>query len=662
MRGLTDAKLQPHPWDLGLHLRGKRSLRSPMEGAHFNSKTPRLSALGAVFIWLSCLLTLWASPFTDEIVFTQPDGAQIEMWGSGDEFYAWFETLDGYSVVFDRATRAYCFARVSRDGAALESTGVQVHRGDPRALGLPKHLRIKPEAVKLQVAERRRQWAAAIPPPKALRSLTSSATPAGHAPGAHPLDLSSGTPIAGLKVGLCLLIDFDDDPATIPQSEIVNFCNGDNYTGFGNNGSVKQYFFDNSNGLLTYSNVATAYIRIPNSLHPKSYYNDPTKDAGAQANLLIRDALSIMQSLPDYQSQILPAFDALTVDTDGQVLALNVFFAGGSSGVWMKGLWPHSWGLANVGAQALSPGGKTVFRYQISDIGSSLSLGSFCHENGHMLCGFPDLYDGDFDSRGGAGLFCLMDSWGLGINPCQICACLKRAAGWATTTDLDSSSKLVAVLSAVQGTNFNHFYRYSKPGVPTEYFLLENRQQTGHDFYLPAAGIAVWHIDELGDSSNQSLLTNTSHANYLVTLVQADNQWDFERNVNSGDFDDLYYLGNRAPGYQNLFSDDSHPGATWWDGTSSGLRLVDFSAPADTMTARVGADPPPSLAISGQGAGPYLIRGDGSPGRTYRILFTTDTQNPDWQPLSSATADASGFFSYLDSAGSPQRFYRSVSP
>ena len=48
---------------------------------------------------------------------------------------------------------------------------------------------------------------------------------------------------------------FDDDPATIPQADIVDFCNGDSYTGYGNNGSVKKYFRDNSNGTLTYSNV-----------------------------------------------------------------------------------------------------------------------------------------------------------------------------------------------------------------------------------------------------------------------------------------------------------------------------------------------------------------------------------------------------------------------
>ena len=44
-------------------------------------------------------------------------------------------------------------------------------------------------------------------------------------------------------------------------------------------------------------------------------------------------------------------------------------------------------------------GGKKVYKYQITNIGSSLALGTFCHENGHMLCGFPDIYDYGYDSR-----------------------------------------------------------------------------------------------------------------------------------------------------------------------------------------------------------------------------------------------------------------------
>jgi M6 family metalloprotease-like protein len=38
-----------------------------------------------------------------------------------------------------------------------------------------------------------------------------------------------------------------------------------------------------------------------------------------------------------------------------------------------------------------------------------LSIGTFCHESGHLLCRFPDMYDygqrdGDFEKSQGTGL------------------------------------------------------------------------------------------------------------------------------------------------------------------------------------------------------------------------------------------------------------------
>ncbi|HWH70636.1 MAG TPA: immunoglobulin domain-containing protein, partial [Candidatus Sulfotelmatobacter sp.] len=146
---------------------------------------------------------------------------------------------------------------------------------------------------------------------------------------------------------------------------------------------------------------------------------------------------------------------------------------------------------------------------------------------------------------------------------------------------------MTAALSA-SGSNFNVFYRYPRPGVSTEYFILENRQKSGRDSGIPAAGIAIWHIDERGDKDNQNLTNNTIHANYEVTLVQADNQWHFERYVNSGDASDLYYLGNSSGQYNNQFTDQTSPNAHWWDGTNSGAHFGNFSASANTMTFTVG--------------------------------------------------------------------------
>lgn len=563
-------------------------------------------------------LRLAAAPFDTEFEFRQPDGTRIMLRGQGDEFYARFETLDGYTVVFDPVERAYCYATVSPQGR-LVSTGVQTHRGRPSELGLEPGLRPSLEVIRAEIQERRRRWEEGmeiVTRWESLKALQRAAEAAG------PAQAPPVLPTVGVKVGLCLLIDFEDEPATVPRSEIEAFCNADQYTRYGNNGSVKKYFQDVSNGLLTYSNLVTVYVRVP---RPKTYYNDVSKDAGEQANELIRDAVAALKSLPNYQTEILPTFEGLTVDNQNRVVACNVFYAGDNGGVWSMGLWPHSWVLTRVGAQELSPGGKKIWHYQISNIGQRLELGTFVHENGHMLCGFPDLYDYDYDSKGGAGIFCLMGYGAIGPNPVQVCAYLKRAAGWATVTELTRTSAILATVTATAGPGFNHFYRYRKPGVSTEYFLIEARFQTNRDAMLPASGVAIWHIDELGNRDDQRRNPNTRHQNFEVTLIQADNRWDLHRNVNTGDREDLYYAGNPAPGYGNLFSDDSAPAARWWDGSASGLLLWHFSAPAPVMEFVVGHPqlaprilvPPQDRTVFEGGRAVLSVQAEGIPPLSY---------------------------------------------
>src|SRR5438876_2823773 len=113
----------------------------------------------------------------------------------------------------------------------------------------------------------------------------------------------------GTKIGLCLLVDFSDDPATMPSDEIDNFCNADFYENYGNNGSVKMYFKYNSNGLLTYSNILAGYVRVA---QPKSYYNDTSQSCFYRGNLLVRDAIAALRALPNYSSEILPTLAPLT--------------------------------------------------------------------------------------------------------------------------------------------------------------------------------------------------------------------------------------------------------------------------------------------------------------------------------------------------------------
>ena len=490
--------------------------------------------------------------FNQEFTFTNPDGSTIQVRGWGDQYYAVFETLDGYTVVKDPDTGFYKYAQLSDDKNELLPTDTKVGQVDPQSLGLQPHIRIRRESAKqkaliapMQQGEPSRWQVRREQKKTQLREIM---------PTTGPEALPLATVTVGNYVGLCILIRFPDVSDTIAQPEVSNFCNLTGYSGFGNNGSVRDYFYDNSQGKLNYTNVVTQYYT---AAHNRSYYTDPGISFGTRARELIVEALNHLKS-EDFN------FSQLSSDNNGFVYALNVFYVGPRVNNWSEGLWPHSWSLAS----AYDAGaGKKFYDYQITNIGSELTLRTFCHENGHMICNFPDLYDYGGQSAG-VGHYCLMCYGGNDKNPVQVSAYLKNEAGWATKV-VSITPGITANLSAAN----NDFYIYAKNA--TEYFIVENREKTGRDTFLPDAGLAIWHVDEQGSNNNEQM-TPTQH--YECSLEQADNRFDLEENSNGGDSEDMFGSPNTQ------FSDSSSPNSKWWDASNSGLNITQISAAGATMT------------------------------------------------------------------------------
>jgi len=496
-------------------------------------------------------------PFHGEVfTFTNPDGSTLQVRGYGDQHYAVFETLDGYSVVKDPDSGFFRYATLSGDKNRLVPTAGVAGQADPQDLGLPRHVRARRDGAALEARrsplQGKSRWQTRREQKKAvLRSVM---------PTTAPEALPRSTVTVGNYVGLCILIRFPDVAETISQQQVSDFCNQVGYTGFGNNGSVRDYFFDNSRGRLTYTNAVTQYYT---AAHNRAHYTDPNVAYGTRARELIVEALDWLKA---------QGFDfgQLTSDGGGFVYALNVFYAGPRVNNWAEGLWPHSW---NLGSTYDAGGGKLLFDYQITNIGSELTLRTFCHENGHMICDYADMYDYQSDSYG-IGHYCLMCYGGNDKNPVQISAYLKNESGWATKAD-PITPGITATLSAAN----NDFYVHSKSA--TEYFIVENRQKSGRDVFLPDDGLAIWKIDEAGSNSNQQM-TPTQH--YECSLVQADNRFDMETLANAGDSEDLYASPNIAD-----FSDSTAPNAKWWDGSNSGLNITAVSVSGPTMTFTVPA-------------------------------------------------------------------------
>ncbi len=472
---------------------------------------------------------------------TQPDGSPVELRVWGDEFYTVAEALDGYTVVRDPKTRFVCYARLAPDGDRLVSTGVPAGTADPARLGLVPKLRIDPAAARALVRASRQD----------------AETRLGYGP--YGLRDRSRATSTGDVVGICLLVDFSDCVGTITPASVENYCNQIGYSGGGNNGSVHDYFADVSGGLLNYTNwVPTAYFRAS---QPKTYYMDPGVAWGTRARELAIEALNALNAA---------GFDFSEYDADdsGRIDAINLYYAGVSNTVWCEGLWPGSGGLD------FCADGVCAERFQWSDMGSVLTLGTFCHENGHMLMHWPDLYDYDIPpdvESAGVGQFCIMCDGASATNPVQPCGYLKVYAGWTEPILLTTPAGGLGAPSAG-----NVVYKIAHPTLDNEFYMIENRQQTGRDTHLPDAGLAIWHIDTEGSNSNEQM---TPALHYMVTLVQADGDWDLEHYVNWGDSTDLW----GAPGFVSCTPFTS-PNTSWWDGGVSGIFITDISAPASTMS------------------------------------------------------------------------------
>jgi M6 family metalloprotease-like protein len=501
-------------------------------------------------------------PFVnEEFTFTQPDGSTLKVRGSGNQQAATFETLDGFTLVRDPVSRFYHYAKPG-PGGMLQSAGIRAGAADPRLLGLEAGLRPAPVP------------GADLPPP-AMEGLPNAGSrwrerrrerrqrlQLNVLAAAEGIMLAPPSrPTVGTFVGLTLLIDFADYPATIAREEVERFCNQPGYNGYGNNGSVRDYFYDVSDGKLEYTNFVAPYYR---ARHNRGYYTDETVRYPDRAIELIREALDDL---------VANGFDAsvLTSDDKDFVYALNVFYAGTRNNNWSQGLWPHASYISRDGYR-LAPG-KIAHDYQITDMGDELSLGTFCHEDGHLICDFPDLYDyGDDGVKShGTGIFCLMCAGGSGAgnkNPAQVCAYLKHAAGW--TSDL--ADLVPGTITLAAGSNQFAWLRKDA----NEYFIVENRNAAGRDAVLGTSGLAVWHVDERGSNENQR---GSPSSHYECALIQADGLRELERGIDWGDGNDLFRTG-----HNDALSPATVPNSNWWDASPSSLDIAQISAAGPSMT------------------------------------------------------------------------------
>ncbi len=485
------------------------------------------------------------------ILADQGVGDPLQLRIYGDEFYARRETLDGYTVIYDSQQRRYCYATLAV--GRFVSTGIPAYK--PAPANLRRHLKEDPEVRNEKFGLRYQR----IRPVEedANTGLTRTLGPDG--------GLLTGRKLhRGQVRGLTVIVDFDDVRSNISQADVEAMFNADNYSENGNFSSVKGYFETVSSGKLTYTNLVVGPVRL--SKRRSHYIN----------NLLVKEALDIVVNELHVD---LSQFDS---KNEGIVDAINFLYAGNSQ--YDGNLWPHN------SFTSLQYGNMNAHYYQLTGLGLhkvDLRIGTICHENGHLLCRFPDMYDygkrdGDHEKSQGIGSYCLMGS-GNHLNqrrtPSPVCGYLRDLAGWVDTIiDLNNPGTYRA-----EHGKYSQIMKFSTEKA-NEYFIVENRTQLGLDTHSPSSGLAVLHCDTLGSNEWQE---GTRNKHYQCALVQADGHLDLENNRNTGDAGDLFQsLSGLA------LSNTTTPSSREWDGTDSGLQIRDVAAPAPVIEFSVGSAAP----------------------------------------------------------------------
>jgi immune inhibitor A len=358
-------------------------------------------------------------------------------------------------------------------------------------------------------------------------------------------------PLRGDVRVIVVLVDFSDAPMTRPAESFRDLFFS---TGKIPTGSVREYFSEVSNNLIKLTGEVVGPYRLPRTLATYAGGQSGVDNPVPNARTMARDAAQLANADVDFAP-----FDN---DGNGFVDAFIVIHAGPGAETTANGnhIWSHKWVLSGQPFNA-----DTTKIYAYLTVPEDCRIGVCAHELGHLVFGWPDLYDTD-ESSEGLGNWCLMGggSWnGQGDIPAHPSAWCKAGQKWVTVTNRTTNGPLT-----IRDVKADHeVHRLWKSGASgDEYFLLEFRRRTGYDRELPGDGLLIYHVDDTVEG-------NENERHPKVKLMEADNQAHLHNGANRGDDGDPY-PGRSA---NKAFDIASSPGSKSYAGIDTCVAVTNIS-------------------------------------------------------------------------------------
>ncbi len=444
----------------------------------------RLIGLVILIGLLTQTLNITAVPaYPYPVKIKQADGTEITVRLRGDEFFHYKSTLDGYPLKPDDAGILY-YAQFDSDGN-LVSTSVRATEIEKRSAIEKKFIQsIQPNPVISKLSKKA----------KVLRSkrLVSGSVP------------QKSYPLTGSPRSLVILVNFSDIKFVTPNPQLAftNLLNQAGYSTNGGTGSAKDYFHDSSNGNFIPQFDVVGPVTLSNT--EATYGTNDASGMDVNPRQMVIDACTLA-------SDAGVDFSQYDTDKDGIVDNVFIYYAGfneaednSSTNINKNTVWPHRWTLADYSTKF---NGVSVYDYACTSelkgyTGTNMcGIGTFCHEFGHVL-GLPDFYATNAATHHTLSLWDIMD-YGPYLNggrtPCGYSSYERFFLNWLVPTELKVSDdySLASLLSSNKAylisQNGNHNLNGANPS-PVEFFMLENRQKSGWDTYLPGHGMLITHV------------------------------------------------------------------------------------------------------------------------------------------------------------------------
>lgn len=338
----------------------------------------------------------------------------------------------------------------------------------------------------------------------------------------------SNYPTIGKQKALVVLVEFADKKFSTVENAYTYYNDMLNKEGFfysnGANGSARDYYIDSSLGLFEPEFVVVGPITLPETVAYYGANTDNTLDPNAWEMVL--EACTAIDKEIDFSQ-----FDS---DHDGYVDSVYFFYAGFGEADSIIGdtIWPHNGLLKDNWGVNLNLDGVTINNYACSNeirfnsapIWQPVGIGTFVHEFGHVL-GLADHYDTLYTSgRSGVEEWDTMASASYHNNqntPPSFSAYERAELGWLELTEINPLQEGLLNVYALGNKNSNALV-IRVPGYDAdEFFVIERRNKTGWDSYLPSEGLLVWHIDMVEELWSTNRI-NIDPIHQHIDIVEAD--------------------------------------------------------------------------------------------------------------------------------------------